>query len=193
MIEIDPTIIANAKRALHEAASSLPEIKGRNGLFTYGKTTDLLLEHPDVGTVIDNLPERYTRDSRLASYVKTIVMSAFDYQGEEPPLALMADIGVVGETGQQLDYLHTDPNLHISWKLGSGDENPSTLVTAPKTMLDFMNIEGFWRTTTAEVPAEYYGNPVPEGNGTVIHPGVYHGERTLPPGTALLSIFAAYK
>lgn len=188
--------ISSVKRRLSDLRDILPEIQGRNGELAYAKTVPIDVK-PTATETIDALDVAPLLDPVFHNFAAYFIYAAFAVV-EYKPVSMNAYCGVVGQSGQMLDYLHDDPvSLRLSTTAADNScrVNPSTRV-CPDAIYDFdlsQQIRGLMDTPTIELPELFFIEPVPEGGISQFVRNQAHAEKNLPMGTAKLALFATYK
>ena len=180
------------KRELFSLRHALPLINGRSGELTYSGAKQLIVGPTANETVeqISILPFK-TDDTIFNLFAQWFIHRAFAYAGEGGPDNIHAFCGVIGESGQYLDYLHSDPMLfRITSTVVdlSCMVNPST-VTAHQTSDEAATFEGVHEV---DIPFDIFMPQIPESGIVAFVRGQYHSEKTLPKGVAKLSMSATY-
>lgn len=188
--------VAEVKQRLAAIRFELPIIQGRNGAFgTHGRVDEIEVGDTPAIT-IENIVAPYLRDPVFLDFASWFVYCAFDIAGESGPKKLSSACGVVGPSGQLLDYLHIDPMLfRVTTTITDADVNPSTIVCKPHEY-----DEDLWRATTpllevtaaADIPCHLLLPQVEEGGLVTLYRNQAHAEKNLPQNAAKIAMFATF-
>ena len=187
--------IRSVKKRLTELRDVLPDIQGRNGELAYAKTIPIDIM-PSAAETIEALDVVPFKDPIFQDFTSYFISKAFEV-GEHKPVTLSGYCGVVGESGQMLDYLHSDPvSMRVTAAVVDNKcrVNPSTKI-CPDAVYDFelsQQISGLLNAPTIEVPDFMFLPSVEEGGFSQFVRNQAHTEQTLPLGTAKLALFATY-
>jgi hypothetical protein len=180
------------KRELLQARDFLPAIQGRNGELRYSPAASLYVGATPEETIdkIRLLPfsAKGTVFNRFAQY---FIQSAFDFGGEQPPNRIHAYCGVVGESGQYLDYLHCDA---MQYRITSNVVDASCAIN-PSTQKAPLNSEeaaAFENYSEHDIPFSIFEPQAPEGGIVGFFGGQFHLEKNLPLWVAKLFMAATF-
>ena len=184
--------LATLKRELYKLRDILPIIVGRYGDLTFSRAEEIAVEDTPNETIkhIDILPFK-TEGSIFNLFAQWFIYRAFAYAGEGKPDKIHAFCGVVGESGQYLDYLHSDPmQLRITSTVVdlSCLVNPSTLVANNGDS----RVAMFENMVEADIPADLFIPQKPEGEIVGFVDRQYHLEKQLPLGSAKIFMSATF-
>lgn len=186
--------VKSVKRHLSEISEGLPYIKGRNGnLGTLGKVDYFdVADNPE--STMATLQAPYLYNPQFRDFASWFIEQAFILSGEDRPVDIGSMCGVVGDSGQMLDYLHVDPSAYrITATISDSTINPSTQVCRIHEYDYVLSqaIKPLIETTAIdEVPRELLLPQVGEGGIVLFVKNQAHAEQTLPTGTAKIAFFA---
>jgi hypothetical protein len=185
--------VSEVKQALEELSPELPEIEGRGeqqSVATFGKSVDLPLR----GSI--NPESIFAIDNRILNFTEWFIEQSYE-NGELRPSRIRGYIGLIGTSGQMLDYLHTDPiSERITSTITSVDGyNPSTRTFPKLRYLDLVDKaqRQYLNYPTSAIPDHYFQPQVDEGG--IVHFEMYqlHTEAVLPIGAAKIFLSADFK
>jgi hypothetical protein len=198
---IDPVELAQLKVFLSEVKPGLETISGRLDPTQPGVRLGILpIGHNSVRTIeliTDIFPYGEPPVAPLVSAFVNTVFSDKNHHGE--PSYLHGYCGVVGDAGQLYDVWHTDYDILRRETVTIVDTdcqvNPSVRLAqaAADNIAQYVELKNLPPNLACDdINPQLMLEPGAEGAITPIGFQQAHAEKTLPPGTAKLALFATY-